>query len=200
MMLDRQPLRTTRPEIESAGWWAVYTRHQHEQVVADMLKAKGLDVFFPAYQTQRQWKDRKKMVTVPLFPCYLFMRANANGALPVLSTPGVHSILTRGVQFALVPEEEIHAIQRALQQPARVEPHPYLKCGERVRVSNGPMEGVEGFLVRRKDQYRLILSVEMLSQSASVEVQASDVEPVRPSLCHHHPLPEAVSSYRPMRY
>jgi transcription antitermination factor NusG len=192
-MLETQTGRTASAEIDPADWWAVYTRHQHEKVVADMLKAKGLEVFFPVYETQRQWKDRKKMIMVPLFPCYLFVRAKVNGALPVVSTPGVHSILTRGVQFALVPENEICAIQRALQQPARVEPHPFLKCGERVRVSKGPMEGVEGILVRKKDRWRLILSVEMLSQSAAVEVDASDVEPATFSLCHPYPLCGAVS-------
>ena len=87
-------------------------------------------------------------------------------------------ILSRGEQIAVIPEDEIVAIRRAVNGNYRVEPHPFLKCGERVRVTRGSLEGVEGILVRKKNLFRLVLSVDMLAQSVGVEVAASDVEPV----------------------
>jgi transcription antitermination factor NusG len=158
-------------------WWVLYTRHQHEKVVAEMLTAKGLEVFLPLYTSQRRWKDRSKILSLPLFPCYVFVRGGLEHRLPVVTTPGVHMILCRGDQIAIIPEAEIDAIRKAVQGPCRVEPHPFLKYGERVRVTRGPLEGVQGILVRKKNLNRLVLSVNMLVQSVAVEVDASDVEP-----------------------
>ena len=95
-----------------------------------------------------------------------------------MTTPGVHIILYRGDHVAVVPHEEIEAIQRAVAGPRRVEPHPFLKCGARVEVIRGALEGVEGILVRKKNLCRLVLSVPMLSQSVAVEVNSWDVEPL----------------------
>jgi transcription antitermination factor NusG len=99
--------------------------------------------------------------------------------LQVVSTPGVHMILSRGERAATIPEEEIEAIRRTVMGSHHVEPHPFLKVGERVRVTRGSLEGVEGILVRKKSLFRLILSVEMLAQSVAVEIAASDVEPAQ---------------------
>ncbi len=161
----------------SSTWWALYTRHQHEKVVAEMLSAKGFEVFLPLYESTRRWKDRRKILSLPLFPCYLFLRGGLDRKLQVLTTPGIHMILYRGQHVAIIPEQEIEAIQRAVEGPFRVEPHPFLKCGSRVRVTRGALEGVEGILVRKKNLFRLVLSVEMLAQSVAVEVHAADVEP-----------------------
>jgi transcription antitermination factor NusG len=166
---------------DESSWWALYTRHQHERVVADMLTAKGFEVFLPLYESTRRWKDRKKVLALPLFPCYLFVRGGLNRKLQVVTTPGIHMILHRGERVAIVPDQEIEAIQRAVNGAYRVEPHPFLKCGMRVRVTRGALENVEGILVRKKNLYRLILSVDMLAQSVAVEVHASDVEPCTPA-------------------
>jgi len=162
----------------SSAWWALYTRHQHEKTVAEMLSTKGFEVFLPLHDSMRRWKDRQKLLSLPLFPGYVFVRGSLDRRLQVVTTPGVHMILSSGEQIAVVPEEEIQAIRRAVEGPWRVEPHPFLKCGERVRVTRGSLEGVEGILVRKKNLYRLVLSVDMLRQSVGVEVAAADVEPV----------------------
>ncbi len=159
------------------AWWALYTRHQHEKVVAEMLSAKDFEVFLPLYESIRRWKDRRKILSLPLFPCYVFVRGGLDRRLQVLTTPGVHMILYRGDRVAIIPEPEIEAIQRAVEGSFRVEPHPFLKCGARVRVIRGALEGVEGILIRKKNLCRLVLSVDMLSQSVAVEVEANDVEP-----------------------
>jgi transcription antitermination factor NusG len=161
-----------------SGWWALYTRHQHEKVVAEMLEAKGLVVFLPLYESIRRWKDRSKTLALPLFPCYVFVRGEMGRHLQVVSTPGVHMVLTNGERAAIIPDEEIEAIRRTLEGSLRVEPHPFLRVGERVRVTRGTLEGVEGILARKKNLFRLILSVNMLAQSVAVEIDAADVEPV----------------------
>jgi transcription antitermination factor NusG len=163
---------------ESSDWWALYTRHQHEKTVATMLSAKGFEVFLPLYESTRRWKDRSKMITLPLFPCYVFLRGGLNRRLQVMTTPGVHMVLLCGERVAVIPEAEIQGIRRAVEGPFHVEPHPFLKCGERVRVTRGSLEGVEGILVRKKNLYRLVLSVDMMAQSVAMEIDASDVEPV----------------------
>jgi transcription antitermination factor NusG len=163
---------------EASAWWVLYTRHQHEKTVAEMLSAKGFEVFLPLYESIRRWKDRSKMLTLPLFPCYVFVRGGLNRRLQVVTTPGIHMILFHGEQVAIVPESEIQAIRKAVEGPFRVEPHPFLKCGEQVRVIRGSLEGVQGVLVRKKNLYRLILSVNMMAQSVAVEIDANDVEPV----------------------
>jgi transcription antitermination factor NusG len=87
-------------------------------------------------------------------------------------------IISHGERVATIPEAEINAIRRTVQGHFRVEPHPFLRCGERVRVVRGSLEGVEGVLTRKKNLYRLVLSVEMLAQSVAVEIDALDVVPV----------------------
>jgi len=158
-------------------WWAVYTRHQHEKVVAEMLSTKGFEVFLPLYESTRRWKDRTKQLSLPLFPCYLFVRGGLDRRLQVVTTPGIHMILYRGEDVAVIADQEIEAIQKAVAGPCSIEPHPFLKYGMRVRVIRGALEGVEGILTRKKNLLRLVLSVDMLAQSVSVEVHASDVEP-----------------------
>ena len=162
----------------SSGWWALYTRHQHEKTVATVLSAKGFEVFLPLYESTRRWKDRSKMITLPLFPCYVFIRGGLHRRLQVMTTSGVHMALLSGDHVAIIPEGEIQAIRRAVEGAHRVEPHPFLKCGERVRVTRGSLEGVEGILVRKKNLYRLILSVDMMAKSVAMEIDAADVEAV----------------------
>lgn len=174
-------LTAPNTDLSSCGdqpWWAIYTRHQHEKTVADMLTTKGFDVFLPLYDSMRRWKDRSKLLSLPLFPCYVFVKGGFERKLQVVSTPGVHMMLYRGDQVATIPEEEMMAIRRVVEGRFQVEPHPFLKCGQRVRVLRGAMEGVEGILTRKKNLFRLVLSVDMLAQSVAVEVNASDVEPV----------------------
>jgi len=166
--------RTTK----DPAWWAVYTRHQHEKAVAGMLSAKGFEVFLPLYNSSRHWKDRNKTLSLPLFPCYLFVRGEFTRRLQVVATPGVHMILCNGDHHAIVPEPEILAIRKTVEGPFPIEPHPFFNCGEKVRVMRGALEGIEGILVRKKNQYRLILSVAMLEQSVAVEIDASDVESI----------------------
>jgi DNA-binding response OmpR family regulator len=163
---------------DDSAWWALYTSHRHEKAVGRMLQTKGFDVFLPLYQSLRRWTDRHKTLSLPLFPGYVFVRGGLNRRLEVVTTPGVQMILFYGERVAIIPEGEIQAIRKMLNGPYHAEPHPYLKCGQRVRVKRGSLEGIEGILVRKKNLYRLVLSVELLARSVAVEIDAADLEPM----------------------
>ena len=163
------------------SWCAIYTRHQHEKAIAQILAAKGLEVFLPLYNSTRRWKDRTVHLSLPLFPCYLFLRGMKERRLDVVTTPGIVSVLSINGEPAAIPESEIESVRKAIEWGNRVEPHPFLRTGDRVRVISGPLQGLEGILVRRKNLYRLVLSVEILERSAAVEVDVSAVERVGPS-------------------
>ena len=160
----------------AVSWYALHAHYQHEKAVAQILTHKGFDVFLPLYDTAHRWKDRTKRLSLPLFPCYVFIRGAVDQRLQVLSTPGIHGFVGSADRAAAIPEEEIEAVLKTAQSLLRVEPHPFLNCGDRVRVKSGPLEGTEGILVRKKNLWRLVLSVEMLGQSIAVEVDASTLE------------------------
>jgi transcription antitermination factor NusG len=168
-------------------WHAVYTRHQHERTVAELLAQKGLETFLPLYSAVHRWSDRKKRILLPLFPCYVFFAGRENCREQVLRTPGVRSILGIRGTSAEIPREEIDALRRAVEGGLPIEPHPFLRAGQQVRINRGPLEGVCGVLVRKRGSWRLILSVEMLGKSAAVEVEAADVEAM--SGCYGRPRP-----------
>lgn len=154
----------------------MYTRHQHEKVVAQALSGKGFEVFLPLYASVRRWKDRQKELSLPLFPSYVFIRGGLDRMLNIVTTPGVHAVVGWGGRPAVIPQEEIEAVRRMLESALPVEPHPYLKSGDWVRIKSGPLEGIRGILLRKKSTYRLVLSVEMLEKSVAVEVDVSAVE------------------------
>ncbi len=160
------------------GWYALYTRHQHEKRVQQTLAGKGFETFLPLYTTAHQWKDRVKRVSLPLFPCYVFLRGPFSLWLPVLTTPGIHSVVGFGGQPASISCTEVEAIRRVVESPVQAEPHPFLRCGDRVRVVAGPLRELEGILVRKKNWCKLVLSVEMLQRSVAVEIDAAMVQRV----------------------
>lgn len=161
-----------------AAWSAVHTRYQHENAAACSLASKGFEVFFPQSTTIHHWSDRSKELSLPLFPCYLFLR----GGIPrlnIMTTPGVQGLVGFGGIPATIPDVEIEALRQAVARHARLGPYPFLKCGDWVRVTSGPLEGIEGILVRNKSLCRLVLSVDLVQKSAAVEVDASTVECAR---------------------
>lgn len=177
MFVDPNWVQRT-PGTFDLGWYAVYTRHHHEKMVARYLTAKGLTVFLPLYTAPRRWQDRIKVVSLPLFPCYVFIHAELKRHLDVVTTAGVYGFVCCAGLPALIPPCEISAIRRVVDRSVKIEPHPFLKCGDQVRVKAGPLEGIEGILVRKKNFCRLVLTVELLGKSAAVEVDASVVEKI----------------------
>jgi transcription antitermination factor NusG len=179
-------------------WNAVYTRHQHEKFVAASLAGNGFEVFLPTYETIRQWTDRKKRLSLPLFPCYVFVRSHFERQFQIITTPGIHSMVMFAGRPAVISEIEVNAIRRAVDSKLGIEPHPFLRCGDWVRVTSGPLTDVEGILIRRKSSYRLILSAELLGKSIAVEMDAFSVRPIprRTSVLHSSASQAPISSRR----
>jgi transcription antitermination factor NusG len=167
-------------------WYALYTKHHHEKVIARNLIYKGFETFVPLYESARNWKDRVEHVYMPLFPCYVFFKGDLGRRLDIMKVPGIFSLLSNAGQPAVIPVAEIESIRDVARSGARLEPHPFLNYGDRVRVKFGPLTGVEGILVRKKSVYRLVLSVEMLGQAASVEVDAVLIERLNTRPCIEH--------------
>jgi transcription antitermination factor NusG len=145
-------------------------------LAARSLAYKGFEVFLPVYTRLCQWSDRTKELSAPLFPGYVFLRGELERQIRILTTPGVLGLVGFGGVPAIIPEEEIEAVRQTIACRARVEPYPFLKCGDWVRVKGGPLEGLEGILVRSKKQFRLVLSVQLLQKSVAVEVDGWMVE------------------------
>ncbi|MGC2464995.1 MAG: UpxY family transcription antiterminator [Candidatus Acidiferrum sp.] len=173
-----QSTATAGSNLREASWYALYTRHQHEKMVDQVLTNKGFNTFLPLYATTHNWKDRTKALTLPLFPCYVFLKGGIDRRLHILTTPGVYGLVSSAGEPAAIPDIEIEAIRRVVESGARVETHPYLKCGNWVRVKSGPLTGIEGILLRKKNVSRLVLSVGILGTAAAIEVSAFQVEAV----------------------
>ncbi len=167
-------------------WHALYPRHQHEKPIARILSSRGHEVFLPLYAATHRWQDRTKQLWLPLFPCYVFIRGGLDRQLQILSTPGVFTVVGWAGHPAIIPDEQIDDVRQIVESSILVEPHCYLKCGDRVRVRSGALLGLEGILARKKNLFRLVVSLEMLGRSAAVEIDISCLERLGPS-----PIPVA---------
>jgi transcription antitermination factor NusG len=159
-------------------WFAVYTTPRHEKHVSEILAERQIETFLPLYRTNRQWqKSRPVVLDLPLFPTYVFVRTERKSRGVILGTPGVLSIVGSSKEAWPLPDFEIEALRSGLLE-RKIEPHPYLVVGERVRIMAGVMAGVEGVLVRKKNDLRVVLSLDTIMRSVAVEVNADDIEPV----------------------
>src|SRR6185437_7268059 len=159
-------------------WYALYTNPRHEKVVAKQLHERCVENFLPLYRTWHRWKDRRKQVELALFPGYVFVRIEEHNKLQVLKIPGAVNLVTFNGKLAAVPEPEIEALRNALDNQVFAEPCPYLQVGRKVRVVRGPMAGAQGILSRKKDRYRVVISVEVLMRSVALEIDGADLEAV----------------------
>jgi transcription antitermination factor NusG len=162
----------------SLQWFAAYTAPRHEKHISHVLQERNIETFLPLYRTLRLWKKRPPvMLELPLFPCYLFVRISRAARGTVLGLPGILSIVGSPKEPWPLPQSEIEALRLSAEQ-GKAEPHPYLKVGERVRVKTGSMAGVAGIVVRKKNEFRFVLTLEAIMRSVAVEVSASDLESV----------------------
>ncbi|MCU1292294.1 MAG: transcriptional activator RfaH [Bryobacterales bacterium] len=157
-------------------WYGVRTKSNQERLAASVLEAKGFEHYLPSYQVRRRWSDRTVETTVPLFPGYLFCRFDSSQKLPVVSTPGVVSVVGFGNVPAPITDSEIEAIQAVLLSGIPAEPHSYLREGQKVRVTSGPLEGVEGLLIKKRSEWRMIVSITLLQRSIAVEIDRDCLE------------------------
>lgn len=168
------------PDFEGrrdSHWYAVTVYPRHEKQVVRQLEGRGVRCFIPMYRSLRRWKDRCKELDLVLFPGYAFVELELCSRLAVLTVSGVVRFVTFQGQPAAVCDREIQALRSSLDSGVSVLPHPYLQKGRRVRLVRGPLAGIEGILVRRKDRFRLVLSVDLIMKSVALEVDESEVEP-----------------------
>ena len=161
----------------SASWFAIWTRSRHEHVVREQIERKHFDAFLPTITRWSRWKDRKKKIDWPLFPGYCFARFEEQEALSILKCTGVVNIVSVEGKPAPIPEHEIEGIRLLLESDLQYDPCPLIREGMMVEVTHGALKGVVGRLVRKGAHARLILSVDLIGQGVSVEVDAADVKP-----------------------
>lgn len=167
-----------RTNVPVERWYAVSIRPRHEKFVARHLECRGLNYFLPVYRSVRCWKNRRKELDMPLFPGYVFVNLNLRDRLGVLQAPGVVRFVLFQGQPAAIPDAEIRALESSLSTGLKLQPHPYLREGARVRIKRGPLLGTEGIMIHRKQRFRLVLSIDLIMRSVMVEVDEGDVEPL----------------------
>jgi transcription antitermination factor NusG len=176
--LDSQSGTVLSADCLESRWYAAYTCANHEKRVREQLEQRSVESFLPVYETVRRWKDRRMRLQLPLFPGYVFVRMAVVDRLRVLQVPGVVRLVGFNGQLAALPDEEIEALKNGLAGGVRVEPHPFLTAGRRVRIKAGPLEGREGILLRRKGSLRVVLSIEVIQRSIVVDVDVADIQPL----------------------
>jgi transcription antitermination factor NusG len=159
-------------------WYAAYTSANHEKRVAEQLVVRDVEHFLPVYESVRRWKDRRVTLQMPLFPGYVFVCMALRDRLRVQQVPGVAHLVGFDGTPAALPDEEIEALRASLESGVRAEPHPYLTVGRRVRLKSGPLAGMPGILLRRKGNFRVVISIELIQRSVAVDVDAVEVEPI----------------------
>ena len=184
-------MRTSLAETQPAGemtraaapvlppnWFAAYTNSHHEKSVASRLAERHIESFLPLYAARHTWKNRcERNLDLPLFPNYVFVHIHPRERVRILEVPGVLSLVGFGRTLAALPDFEIETLRSGLGRH-RIEPHPYLVIGERVRIKAGSMIGLEGVLLRKKSSFRVVLALDAIFRCVAVEVDAEDLEPV----------------------
>jgi transcriptional antiterminator NusG len=163
--------------VPDPSWFAVWTRSRHEQIVRDQIGRKQFDAFLPTITRWSRWKDRKKKIDWPLFPGYCFAKFDPSDALAILKCTGVVNIVSFEGKPASIPDHEIEGIRTLVSSELQYDPCPLIHEGMMVEVVHGALKGVVGRLVRKGAHARLVLSVELIGQGVSVEVDAADVRP-----------------------
>src|SRR5271154_2545633 len=161
----------TEPD-PAAPWFALYTRSRFEKQVAEQLERKRLPVFLPLRMEVHRWQDRYQKVEVPMFRGYVFAQFPMDSAerVAVLRTTGVVRIVGFGQTYSEVPADQIASLRRLSDQGVLLHPHLFLRIGQRVKIANGALAGMEGILVRIKKQDRLVVAVDAIRQAVAVEL------------------------------
>jgi len=165
-------------DLSAEQWFALRVMSRREKIVSMMARNKGFEEFLPLYKRRQRWSDRMKPVEFPLFPGYVFCRVNPLHRLPLLTIPGVLQFVGIGRTPVPIADDEIAAIQTAVSSGLSTEPWPYLEVGQRVRLEDGPLTGLEGLLVEVRKRYRVVVSVTLLKRSLAVEIDREWVAPL----------------------
>jgi transcription antitermination factor NusG len=163
---------------EDSSWYAVHTMARHEKRVAAQFEEKRVRTFLPLLHQVHRWSDRRRVVEIPMFSCYAFVRMvqTVEERLKVLRTPGVLGFVGSERQGTSIPDEQIESLRKAVREKVPCLPHPFISAGKRVRIRGGSLDGVEGILMGQGGDHSLVLSVELLQRSVSIRVEGYDIE------------------------
>ena len=177
-MVDAVSVPVTSVTASDAKWYAIRTRSRHEKVAARELDAQGICAFLPLMTSIRQWSDRRTKVEMPLFPGYAFVRVDyfSGDRVRVLRTTGVVDFVGQKTDGSSIPDEQIESIRTILIRNVPVKDHPFLSVGQRIRVRNGALSGVEGILVAVKGTRQLVISVEPIQRSLCISLDDYQIE------------------------
>ena len=164
--------------MNEVSWYVAHTRPRREKKLKEYCGREGLSAVLPCYRKARKYQRKTVVFHKPLFPGYVFVQMTDRNRLDILRLPGVVQIVSFQGKPAPVPLAEIEALRRGMIGSVVVHPHPYLQVGRRVRIVNGPMAGIEGIFVRRKDQVRIVISISLIQRSVAMEIGEAYVEPV----------------------
>ena len=178
-MSPRNPIELSHLPVDGPlHWYAAYTKPCHEKRVAEHLEIRNVELFLPLQRSTRRWNNGCTVTLErPLFPNYVFVHILSRERLRVLELSSVLSIAGTGHEPTPLPDEDIERLRSGLLQ-VNAEPHPVLTVGERVRIRRGPLEGLHGIVSRQKNQFRVVLTLDLIMKSVAVEVCADDTEPI----------------------
>ncbi|MEJ2218419.1 MAG: UpxY family transcription antiterminator [Gemmatimonadota bacterium] len=182
--VDPKNGRAIPPELyDEPRWYACYTRARHEKRVERALAERRVDSYLPLVQRERQWKDRRKLVAFPLFPSYVFARFAWRHVHDVLTTPGVSTVVRMDGRPAPIPDEDLENVRRftkaLVETGLEPEPRPFVREGQRVRVTNGPFQGVEGVVAEQRGTRRVLVGLPVIRQGFEVDLDLSVLQPLR---------------------
>jgi len=161
----------------SANWYPIYTRSRHEKFVESALIEKGIESFTPTIFLRKRWSDRIKLVEQPLFRSYSFAKFSLKNKAVVASQPGVVNIVHFKEQYVPVQGSVIDSLRILTENKVEISPHPYVGVGDKVTVREGPLRGVEGYIIeKRKKDTTLVISIEAIASSIKCVVDIADVE------------------------
>jgi len=168
------------PLEEESCWFAIHTRPRYEKKVTAELQQKGIRAFLPLNSAMHQWSDRRRLVQVPLFPGYVFVRVSSLPIhrISVLRTNGVLSFVGVRNIGVPIPDSEIDAVRAVLDGKTSFKPHPYLKVGQQVRICGGSLDGLTGVLTTVNGDQSLVISVNLIQRSIAMRVQGLRVEAI----------------------
>jgi transcription antitermination factor NusG len=164
-----------RSNDDCYSWYGIRTRSNHEKVISALLDSRGYEQYLPLHRVRRHWSDRVVVSEQPLFPGYVFCRFDPNKRLGIITIPGVVTVIGFGRKLAPIADSEIEAVRTVLESGVPVQTCGFLQEGQRVRVKQGVLTGVEGVLLKRKSQWRLVISVTTLHRSIAVEIDQDSV-------------------------
>jgi transcription antitermination factor NusG len=168
---------TSRPK-DNLSWYALQIQSKLGSVAFATLSGKGYQAYLPMYHAQRRWSDRVKQLDLPLFPGYMFCLFDVRARLPILTAPGVISVVGAGKTPIPIDDAEIEAVRAVLRSGLGAQPWPWVAIGSKVCIERGPLAGVEGIITNTDKVYRLVVSVSLLQRSVAVEIERAWARPI----------------------